>query len=840
MKLATALRAFLVAAALWASLAVPTPAPAQFQNACTSLPCSSVDVNFTDNWYWVQGTGYVSYATLFSHARASAESCTSPAGVVTYVTANNPCLTNGLAIWQGATNLVVQSQALGTTPWATTNLVGASAPTVTQNLVLAPDGTLTGTQIALPAVTAGQTSAVFQNINVTASTVYQYSIWLRGSVGGEVNYISWNQSSTSQFVHLKFTLTNQWQRFTFSVTPGNTAISAIVIGPDLRDGGQTTTAAQTIYAWGGQFEASSTATPYIPTTTTTAARAADVVKAAGAFLTTMQSAQGSITVSHQGTLGSPYLLYAGGNNLVFGYDTNTLVVAENNAGQFLVGTFGSGGFTTGAYLGASWDSTGRSLAANAGTVVTDTNAPAIVGVNLYFGSASGTGQFLNSNANKLTAWGYRISNAQLNVVTSGTPANWVLSGASFDSDFTRGLYWSATVGYVPYSTFYTHTRASSETCTNSLGVITYATNGLPCQTNLGLAVWEARTNLCLHSQDTTGWGVGLGALTGNVSAAPDGATTASLYTENTSSGQHTFFSAGSTTVADSIYTISVYVKYSGRRYVVLSNGSTGVDWYAATFDLLTGTITQANGAGAGTGGASTVTASSITPTINGYRLSVTGSIHLTITYIQVFPSTVPTFSYGATGSPAIYTGDGSSGVYWWGGQIELGSFPSPYIPTTTGTATRAADNITLASALLTPMQGAQASAAMKYNVASPTAGSGPAGLSATPLASFLGLDSGSSKGDFYVGITLLTTNTWNVGADNKQASSWGAASRAISMNGVAPSTDTNVLNWGLTTTVFLGDFRNTNSWIDGNIKRFPIYTSQLSSAALQALTNGNW
>lgn len=195
----------------------------------------------------------------------------------------------GLLLEDASTNIALQS-SVGVAPW-TGFTVSSGNPTATANNTTAPDGTTTATRIVYPAVSgAGVSSLWYQSIAVTA-TVYTFSVWLRGNVGGEQTYICVNPT---RFSSPRLTLTTQWQRFTFT-TPTLTAANwAFIIGTDLADATQTSTPAQTIYAWGAQVEALPNMSSHIPTTSASVTRARDIFSYPIASVTGFNNLAGSM------------------------------------------------------------------------------------------------------------------------------------------------------------------------------------------------------------------------------------------------------------------------------------------------------------------------------------------------------------------------------------------------------------------------------------------------------------------------------------------------------------------------------------------------------------------
>lgn len=153
-----------------------------------------------------------------------------------------------------------------------------------------------------------------------------------------------------------------------------------------------------------------------------------------------------------------------------------------------------------------------------------------------------------------------------------------------------------------------------------------------------------------------------------------------LYTENSDGSSHDIYHYLSTgyVKANETFTASVYVKANGRNFVTLSVATDSSNYIYAHANLSTGAITETNDNGTGNYDSSSIT------NIGGswYRISVTGDLG----------SNQPKFVFTAgadSATPSIsgdygrdsYTGDGTSGWYVYGYQIERRSTVSAYVDT---------------------------------------------------------------------------------------------------------------------------------------------------------------
>jgi hypothetical protein len=234
----------------------------------------------------------------------------------------------------------------------------------------------------------------------------------------------------------------------------------------------------------------------------------------------------------------------------------------------------------------------------------------------------------------------------------------------------------------------TFTRASSGTFVGSNGVLQTAVTDVPrfdhnptTGESLGLLVEEARTNLVLRSEefDNASWSKGAASISANSIAAPNGTVTADTLIEDATTAEH-LTEQSFLTVSGTSYTFSVYVKSDGVKDKVGLRFTTA-NWSGSSsnivrFDLATGVGTTVSG--------SPIFSSQALP--NGWwKFSITSTSSST-------GSATARIHLVATGGTNLsYAGDGTSGMYLWGAQLEAGAFPTSYIPTTTATVTRSAD-----------------------------------------------------------------------------------------------------------------------------------------------------
>jgi len=189
-----------------------------------------------------------------------------------------------------------------------------------------------------------------------------------------------------------------------------------------------------------------------------------------------------------------------------------------------------------------------------------------------------------------------------------------------------------------------------------------------------------RTNLYVGSQDfSIAYNKYQITLSANATISPDGTQNATKFVDNTAGGVYHQIEPSFTATSGQTYTMSVFVKAAERtQFHIFAFADNGVfNSTDAVYDVAAGTVLSGTGA-------------SIEKWPNGW--------YRCIRTMTAGASGTGYWGIGAAvNGSATYTGDGSSGIYVWGAQNEAGSYPTSYIPTTTATVTRAADNVTFNS-----------------------------------------------------------------------------------------------------------------------------------------------
>jgi len=263
-----------------------------------------------------------------------------------------------------------------------------------------------------------------------------------------------------------------------------------------------------------------------------------------------------------------------------------------------------------------------------------------------------------------------------------------LRGSLGTSDSASVLVWGATqennvtfpTPYIPSTETFT-SRASTATYIGSDGLIKIAASNAPrmqyTPDNLGLRpkllLEGASTNLLTYSEqfDNAGWTKARASITPNVILAPDGTLTADKLVEDTSASTSHYIRHSPTLSGTTTHTFTIFAKSAGRHINITTFGSNG--WIVSKTVI----VNLIDGSYTGEG---------VVEHLPGgwFKISLTNT---TGAETKAYAIDVLLSSVG----DEFFTGDGTSGIYLWGAQLEQSPYPTSYIPTTSVAVTRAAD-----------------------------------------------------------------------------------------------------------------------------------------------------
>jgi hypothetical protein len=485
---------------------------------------------------------------------------------------------------------------------------------------------------------------------------------------------------------------------------------------------------------------------------------------------------------------------------------------------------------SGAYV-ASFD------LASSGSVTANSNCTATI-------TDVGNGWF------RLTMTGNRTGATRWSTYILEPTSSGYADSGSWSGDGTSGIYlWGAQLEQRSSATAYTPTTSSP--IVKYQPVLQTAASGEArfdhdpvTGESKGLLIEEARTNLFEESEDftdTTYWQQTDSDFYADYGVAPDGTQTAVLFTADdttTSSRKGTNWKTSYAYSNSTSYTASVFMKSVGTTnvygYIRFTTGSIFSLQHGIVVDLSDGSIVNEQN----------TDASSVEDVGNGwYRVSITRQPDNSA-------SGVP-FQFGITEASSItavaYTASEiHSGVLFWGAQLEVGSFPTSYIPTSGSTVTRAQDLAvvnnfdTVAGSSVLGLSGyvqvehiedagnipvGFIDASNTFNYSTYIVSSYSSGQS----LQFLSKNGG-------IGEAVLTRTLTGT---NKTVSYGFAASRedvAFTANGLTPSTSTTATppQW-VKMSLGVSPWGNDNN-INGYIKKLAIYPKRLPNATLQAMT----
>ena len=386
------------------------------------------------------------------------------------------------------------------------------------------------------------------------------------------------------------------------------------------------------------------------------------------------------------------------------------------------------------------------------------------------------------------------------------------------------------------STVTAYTVTTTQPITNYVPILETAASGVArfdhnptTFESLGLLIEEQRTNLVLYSSDFSNayWVKNNSTLTSNTLVSPDGTLNADKLTETTANNFH-YLRASQALAVSTNYAYSLYAKASERQIIRISVYDGANTFIDAKFNLANGTVFS-----------TTFGTASIVNVGNGfYRCICTGT-----SSASASTALVDIYTCDNSGA-ATYTGDGYSGLYIWGAQIEAGAFASSYIPTVASQVTRAADSASMTGTNFTSWYRADEGTLYTEAQSNGLLSAGPIAVEASNGTINERLVTGQFVAGAVRSLTVQNGNVSQVLLSNtvsplgyiKSSGAYKFNDFAGTVNGGTVLTDTNG-TLPIVDRLTIGSNGSTTTQIlNGTIKKIAYYPLRLTNTNLQALT----
>jgi hypothetical protein len=345
----------------------------------------------------------------------------------------------------------------------------------------------------------------------------------------------------------------------------------------------------------------------------------------------------------------------------------------------------------------------------------------------------------------------------------------------------------------------------------------------------GLLIEESRQNLLTYSEELNRLTKTRSNILADQFTSPNNTLTAdNFYDDTTVSNTHFASTASISFTSGTYYTLSVFVKKNGRNIsLAFSSTSFGAN-VRYTFNLDAGTA-SVNVAG-------TNSSSAIVDAGNGYwRCSITAQATATASSAAAL--------YLIDGSTLSYTGDGTSGVYIWGAQLEAGAFATSYIPTTTTSLTRNADVVSMTGTNFSDWYNATEGTFYVQGIPTTTASSGALSIddgTSNERMQVRALSGGGQAAVIDGGSTQanLATGTWAVNARGQCVFAYKASSFACAAGGAAAATSPTGTVPTVNNLKIGGSAGLNQAYFNGAISKVNYWPQRLTNAEVQAFSKG--